>query len=84
MYWLLIPEPKRGRCIFKKSCSHYVFEIEKQVGFSKGIKAFYFRYKNCRSNFDIFQNANTNQIQMLLPTKIIVGCDEIADRLLTK
>ena len=48
----------------------------------KGLKAFNFRYKNCRGNFTIFKNPINNQIQMILPSQLIIDGEEIADRLL--
>jgi len=83
LYWKLIPAQKRRRCIFRKSCSHYVFDITKQEGFLKGIKAFQFRYQNCRSGFELFKNPMANETQMILPSKVVVGSEEIAERLLT-
>ncbi|MFB9076761.1 membrane protein insertion efficiency factor YidD [Flavobacterium procerum] len=81
LYWFLIPQSKRRKCIFKKSCSNYVFETTQKEGFLKGLKAFQFRYKNCRGNFAIFQNPIDNKIQMILTSQIIISEDEIAERL---
>lgn len=82
LYWLLIPKNKRGKCIFKKSCSNYVFEIAEKEGFIKGLFAFYFRYKNCSHGFEVFKDPINNQTKMLLPSKIIIEKDDIAERLL--
>lgn len=82
MYWILIPQSKRRKCIFKKSCSNYVFETTQKEGFIKGLQAFQFRFKNCRGNFSIFRNPIDNKIQMLLPSQIIIEREEIADRLI--
>ncbi|UTN04069.1 membrane protein insertion efficiency factor YidD [Flavobacterium bizetiae] len=82
LYWILIPKSKRRKCIFKKSCSNYVFETTQKEGFIKGLKAFQFRYKNCRGNFQIFKNPINNQIQMILPSQIIIDKEEISDRLI--
>ncbi|TDP02279.1 membrane protein insertion efficiency factor YidD [Flavobacterium sp. 245] len=81
LYWILIPQSNRRKCIFKKSCSNYVFEITQKEGFIKGLKGFQFRYKNCRGNFSIFKNPITNKIQMILPSQIIIEKEEIAERL---
>lgn len=83
MYWSCIPPSKRKKCIFKKSCSNYVFEVTQKEGFIKGLKAFRFRYKNCRGNFAIFKNPITNKLQMLLPSQIIIETEEIAERLIS-
>lgn len=82
IYWKLIPPSKRKRCIFKKSCSNYVFEITQKEGFKNGLKAFLFRYQNCRGNFQIFINPINNQIQMILPSQLIIKSEEIAERLI--
>lgn len=82
MYWKVLPQSKRRKCIFKKSCSTYVFETTQKEGFVKGLKAFQFRYKNCRGNFTIFQNPINNKIQMILPSQIIIESEDIADRLI--
>lgn len=80
VYWKTFPPSKRKKCIFKKSCSNYVFEITQKEGFLNGLKAFQFRYKNCRGNVEIFQNPINNKIQIILPSRIIVDREEMADR----
>lgn len=82
LYWISIPQSKRRKCIFKKSCSNHVFEVTQKEGFVKGLKAFQFRYKNCRGNFQIFKNPINNQIQMILPSQLIIDREEIAERLI--
>lgn len=82
IYWKVLPASKRKKCIFKKSCSNYVFETTQKEGFIKGLKAFQFRYKNCRGNFSIYQNPIDNKIQMILPSQLIIEREEIADRLI--
>ena len=82
LYWYLKSKDSNPKCIFKKSCSHYVFEITEEQGFLKGLSAFYFRFKNCRHGYEIFKNPVTNEIQMLLPNKVILDNKEIAERLL--
>ncbi|NHM05691.1 membrane protein insertion efficiency factor YidD [Flavobacterium sp. CYK-4] len=82
LYWLIIPEEKRRKCIFRKSCSKYVYEIAKNEGFIKGVFAFHFRYKNCRSGFELFKDPMNNHTKMLLPSKKVIENDDIAERLL--
>ncbi|MFV5688908.1 membrane protein insertion efficiency factor YidD [Flavobacterium sp. ZT3R25] len=82
LYWILIPQNKRKKCVFKKSCSNYVFEITQTEGFIKGLSAFRFRYQNCRGGFEIFKNPISNKTQMLLPSGIVIEKEEIAERLL--
>ena len=53
VYWLFIPKSKRRRCLFKKSCSQYVYDITKREGLLFGIKALRFRGKNCNPKYNI-------------------------------
>lgn len=53
MYWRIIPKSKRRRCLFKKSCSHYVYDITVKQGLFDGINALRFRIKNCNSEYHI-------------------------------
>lgn len=82
IYWLLIPKQKRRKCIFKKSCSVYVYEKTRHSGFIEGLKAFWFRYKNCRGDFEIFSHPLNNSIQIILPSKLIVGGEVMADEII--
>lgn len=61
IYWILIPKSKRRKCLFKKSCSNYVYEKAKTEGLISGIKAFKFRIKNCNSNYN-FININGEKV----------------------
>lgn len=58
MYWILIPKKHRKRCLFKKSCSHYVYDITREKGFFEGIKALRFRFANCKPNYSIVEGKN--------------------------
>ena len=81
MYWL-IPKSRRRKCIFRESCSNHVYSITKNKGFNKGINAFLFRYKNCRSHIETFENPISKEIQIILPGGKIVSQHEIAKRIL--
>lgn len=83
-YWLIIPVEKRNECIFKESCSRYVFSTTNSYGILSGLRALRFRYKNCRSGFEIFNDPITNKIRMVLPDKTIVDKNQIAIRLVKK
>ena len=82
MYWILIPQNKRRKCIFKKSCSNHVFEITKKEGLLKGLDAFWFRFQNCRGDFEVFVNPHNSKTQMQLPSGLIIEEQEIAERLI--
>jgi putative component of membrane protein insertase Oxa1/YidC/SpoIIIJ protein YidD len=80
IYWKVIPASKRKKCIFKKSCSNYVFETTQKEGFIRGLKAFQFRFQNCRAGFQVFKNPINDRIQIILPSQIIVESEEMAER----
>jgi hypothetical protein len=64
-YWILIPKDKRKNCIFKESCSHYVYNITKKHGFLKGVKSFLLRKKQCRKGYIFILDENGNVIIQL-------------------
>ena len=84
MYWNLVPVYERGPCLFKKTCSHYIYDQTTTCGFIAGIKAFLFRYTNCRGGFSLFKNPLTGKTQMVLRSNKIIGEDEIAPRFLSR
>ena len=80
IYWFLIPKSKRRKCIFRKSCSRYVFDKTINEGLISGLKALKYRYSNCRSGFQIFENPFTKQIQIILPNNCVLEEYEISER----
>lgn len=80
MYWFLIPKTKRRKCIFRQSCSRYVFDKTINEGFISGLKALEFRYHNCRGGFQIFENPFTKQTQIILPNHCVLEEYEISER----
>jgi len=78
-YWLLIPPKKRNKCLFKKSCSNYVFDISKEEGMIKGLKALRYRFKHCRSGYYII-NGVDGKILITAHNEVF-DTSEIAERL---
>jgi len=56
IYQTLTPKRFRGRCLFKESCSNYVYRIVSQEGLKKGLNALKYRYHNCRPNYYIWED----------------------------
>ena len=69
LYWL-VPAHKRRRCIFKESCSRYVYRMAKEQGFRKALGAFRERKKQCRPGY-YFRN---NETVRLADNSIIPAC----------
>ncbi|NVN18027.1 membrane protein insertion efficiency factor YidD [Muricauda sp. HICW] len=82
LYWYFIPKSKRRCCIFRESCSQYVYRITSKNGFVHGLKAFRFRYSNCRGGCGIFTNPITQETQLILPNGEVLSENQIAKRLL--
>jgi len=64
LYWKFIPENKRRNCLFKESCSNYVFRHTKEHGFLKGIFAFNNRVKKCRGGYEIYTRQNGFEMRL--------------------
>ena len=53
LYWLIPPKWRR-RCIFKVSCSHYVYDQTKKNGLTGGISSLKQRMKQCKPGYGIY------------------------------
>lgn len=62
IYWFIKPKNKKASCIFKKSCSNYVYETTKNKGLIAGLKSLKFRVKNCSYGFELYKNLENNKI----------------------
>lgn len=75
LYWNLIPEHKRRKCLFRESCSHYVYRTAKEKGFFSGCKALFGRVKKCRPGYELFKSGDEFQLRLkdgsLIPEKDI-------------
>ena len=50
-YWYIIPLKFRKTCLFRVSCSHYVFNSTRDFGFLHGVTAFKERWHKCRPGY---------------------------------
>lgn len=53
-YWL-IPGSFHDKCIFRESCSHYVYRITNEKGIKAGICALKERNKQCRPGYILYR-----------------------------
>ncbi len=74
-YWKYIPESKRRKCLFKTSCSNYVYKKTKNEGLVSGLKALKFRIKNCNSNYHI--TSVNNELLLITSTSKVFTEQEI-------
>lgn len=78
LYWKCIPAEKRNKCLFKISCSQYVYRETEDHGFFAGMHALRYRHRVCRQNHQLYINPITKEIEMLLCNGDIVKKEEIA------
>ncbi|WP_158797880.1 membrane protein insertion efficiency factor YidD [Pedobacter sp. L105] len=84
IYWATVPKGKRRKCIFRTSCSQYVYQATRKEGFNSGLAALKYRYLNCRGDFHIFEDPIKRSKIMILPNGQGVTEDQIAERLITR
>ncbi|WP_370632793.1 membrane protein insertion efficiency factor YidD [Pedobacter sp. MC2016-14] len=79
-YWAMIPRAKRRSCIFKISCSQYVYQKTTKYGLYEGLRAFRYRFYNCRSGFHVFEHPSELTTLMILRNGEIISQNEISER----
>lgn len=77
-YWLIFPANKRRMCLFKKSCSRFVYENTLKYGFVSGSKALWYRYKTCRPGYIIYVNKHTNSTEVILCNHETIPADDVS------
>lgn len=82
MYWKIVSPAKRNKCIYKESCSRYVFRIIKNKGWKSGLDAFIYRYKNCRSNYILTHTGK--QTLLVTAENIVIQEKEIRESLIIR
>jgi hypothetical protein len=80
LYWKVIPEKKRRNCLFKETCSHYVYRNTVESGFFKGFRALCQRFKRCRKGYHLYTGLTGFEIE--LADGSVIKEDEISPRLL--
>ena len=81
-YWFFKSKEKPPCCIFRKSCSHYVYDKTCKEGFISGLKALRFRVNNCKYGFELYKDPINKKTYMILPNNKTIDEKEIAERLL--
>tara|TARA_B100000795_G_scaffold227672_1_gene184096 strand:+ start:326 stop:601 length:276 start_codon:yes stop_codon:yes gene_type:complete len=75
LYWLTFRERDRRICLYKETCSKYIYRkfIEKSI-FS-GFKALFERLKNCCSTYKIIRKEG--EVKIITKYGKIIECSEI-------
>lgn len=76
LYWRFWPKQYRRSCIFRESCSCYVYRIASKDGLFHGIRALFQRYRICRPGYS-FVSKNTS-ISIRLVDGTVVSEDEVS------
>lgn len=79
IYWR-IPTKYHDKCIFRESCSHYVYRIAQQQGFRAGIRALLERNELCRPGYMVYKWEGRFYLKTAGGT--LVREEEIAEKLL--
>jgi len=80
IYWVVFPQNKRRKCIFRVSCSKHVYQIASERGLLRGLIALKYRYQNCRTGFHLFENHIDDSKMMILPSGQLLLENEISER----
>jgi putative component of membrane protein insertase Oxa1/YidC/SpoIIIJ protein YidD len=80
LYWMVFPEKRRRFCLFKETCSHYVYRHTAEGGFFKGTSALLRRFKKCRKGYQVY--SSHTGFEMELADGSFLKEDEIAPRIL--
>ncbi len=74
LYWC-IPAGKRHCCLFKESCSRYVYRAAKQEGFINAIQALRMRMRQCRAGYSSFATADGREWVLLNEGTVVSKTD---------
>lgn len=66
IYWKIVPNSVKGKCLFDETCSRYVYRILNEEGFTAGVKALRYRFRVCRQPFVIRENKHKKQYELHL------------------
>ncbi len=80
IYWKVFTEEKRRNCLFKETCSHYVYRHTSEGGFFKGAIALCQRIKKCKKGYKLY--SSLQGFEMELADGSVIKEDEIATRIL--
>jgi uncharacterized protein len=79
VYWRMWPDVRKRRCIFRKSCSHHVYDEAAQKGLVAGSLAFWYRIRVCRSGYTIFTSPEGFHVRLINGT--VINETEVEPRL---
>lgn len=81
LYWALWPARVRRACLFRHSCSRYVYYTTRRYGLRAGQRALARRYRQCRPGACSFLHPLTGERQYLLADGTQLSLREVAPTL---
>lgn len=81
IYWITVPERNRRHCLFKESCSRFVYRITAAKGIKEGLLALNSRVHQCRPGYQLHKNEKQNSIELYLKDGTIIKEDEMSQNL---
>jgi len=81
-YWGLVPLKRRRKCLFKISCSQYVYQQVKENGLHKGLRALHYRIQNCNEHYHIIEIQDEKVV--VTKTLKVIRESELSDFVLKK
>lgn len=81
-YWAIVPSKNRRKCIFRVSCSHYVYQMTKNKGWISGLKALRYRFLHCRAGFNMVEHPIDGSKMMVLRNGQVLPESDISTRLI--
>lgn len=76
LYWL-IPKRWRRHCIFKETCSSYIYSRTKTFGFFEGFKALKKRYRQCRTHYSLYTSDDKKEWVILSDNSVVERIETI-------
>lgn len=55
VYWQVKPKRTTAKCLFRESCSKYVYRNTLEKGLVSGLKSLLFRFQHCRSGYYVIE-----------------------------
>lgn len=80
IYWWLYPKERRRSCVFRESCSHYVYRITQNGGLFAGVRAFRARVRACRPGYTV--TVSGDSVEVRCADGSVLHDNEIADSIL--
>jgi len=84
LYWQVVPEKKRNRCLYKTSCSRYVYDVTLKQDIVDGVKALMVRVRTCNRHHEVVYLKEENVFVIRLKDGTMLQHAEISERIVSE